>query len=134
MIWLEPSVPGTVHACWRFRALHRKCIGGCALACALGQSLAGAMFLLMEISMTHSPIAGMLFRMLKQNKKLPDKEAKKCVPMVVTRIVGFVHNAVQVRHPPNIARAVPAATIHTASQRCPHCARVRQHLRHSYAA
>lgn len=47
--------------------------------------------------MTHSPIANKLANLLRSNPKLEEKEVKKCVPMVVTRIVGFIHNAVQVR-------------------------------------
>jgi hypothetical protein len=59
--------------------------------------LVGIIFLFMEFSMTHSPVARLFFALLKQNKQLSDKEAKKYVPMVVTRVVGFIHNAVQVR-------------------------------------
>ena len=47
--------------------------------------------------MTKSPVASLILRMLKRNKKLSDEEARRCMPMVVTRIVGFIHNAVQVR-------------------------------------
>jgi hypothetical protein len=57
---------------------------------------AGLLFLLLECSMTMSPVAVVLYNMLRGNPKLTEVEAKKCVPMIVTRIVGSIHNSFQV--------------------------------------
>lgn len=46
--------------------------------------------------MTRTPIATMISKLLRRNEKLSEKEVQRCMPMVVTRIVGFVHNGVQV--------------------------------------
>jgi hypothetical protein len=46
--------------------------------------------------MTMSPVATLLLRMLRRNPKLTEAEARRCVPMIVTRIVGSIHNSIQV--------------------------------------
>jgi hypothetical protein len=52
---------------------------------------------LLECSMTMSPVATVLLRMLRGSPKLTEAEARRCVPMIVTRIVGSIHNSIQVR-------------------------------------
>eukprot|EP00892_Ulva_mutabilis_P001743 jgi/Ulvmu1/1156/UM107_0030.1 len=56
----------------------------------------GAFFWALEIGLDKSPIATVFEQLLMKNPKMSKEEAEKCVPMVITRIVGFIHNTVQV--------------------------------------
>jgi hypothetical protein len=59
---------------------------------------AGAIFLIAEQAMMFSVVSRSIVALLMRNPKMTVEHAKKCVPMVVTRILGFVHNAIQVRN------------------------------------
>lgn len=85
--------------------------------------------------MTKSPVAKLLASMLRQNKKLTEEQIERCVPMVVTRIVGFIHNAVQVRllraHQPRGPPCAPnAPKLH--GPPCAPNAPICLHRRHSF--
>ena len=58
---------------------------------------AGALFWALEVVLDKSPVATLFFQLLMKNPKMSKAEAEKCVPMVITRIVGFIHNTIQVR-------------------------------------
>jgi len=57
---------------------------------------AGVLFWLLEIALDKSPLATLFYQLLMKNPKMSKAEAEKCVPMVITRIVGFIHNTIQV--------------------------------------
>jgi hypothetical protein len=57
--------------------------------------LAGVFFMILEQLLDWS-LGATMTNVLKRNPKLSLDQAKGCVPMVVTRFVGFIHNTVQV--------------------------------------
>lgn len=63
--------------------------------------------------MIYSPVASWVRSGLEANPDLTPRQVDKCIPLIITRIVGFLHNAVQVRALPhaharhNCAAAAP---------------------------
>lgn len=74
--------------------------------------------------MIYSPVASWVRSGLEANPDLTPKQVDKCIPLIITRIVGFLHNAVQVRaqsrmHMPDTTALLPP---HTCSMRAPSAA------------
>jgi hypothetical protein len=58
--------------------------------------LAGAFFMITEQLLMNSRLHASLTQLLNKNPRMSADQARECVPMMVTRFVGFIHNTAQV--------------------------------------
>lgn len=77
----------------------------------------GIFFLFAEHAMLYSKLPEWLTWLFTKNPRMSREEARQCVPMVVTRFIGFIHNTVQVpvaiwlvSHPALLADRLHATT------------------------